>query len=202
MRVDHYGVHRIAGDIALLIQDNRIDHVLGVPLEYEVKVDTRRPCTHSIDLDLAEEGFISDDPLFQAMLPIPKIGPEKPLYLEDTADNRRLIQELGRLTTPGSFSILQPFWIVKQQWLQETNIQPLAIYGVGLNNAQQLLRLMDVGLVSQRRLIVLGPGLMAIGERGVRITTSVSLEEVQSLPLEKIGAWALKQHMLGKWRRP
>jgi len=206
IHVDHYGLHRIEGDIALLVQQGRVDHVLGVHLDLQVSVNTRRACTHQIDLGAAAHNPIldqyRDDPLFRAMLPIPKGENEKPLFLEETVKNKLLVHQLAALSSPGSFSILQPFWIARPEavasWLRETNIQPLVLYGPKLQHAQQLGRVIDAGIFSPRRLIILGSRHTIVGDRVERTEPQVQIEDLKDVNLEAAGAWALRQHMLIK----
>lgn len=201
IHVDHYGIHRTEGDIALLVQQGRVDHVLGVNMTFDVRVRTRRPCTHNINLENAVNDPILDqyreDPLFQAMLPLPKRGPEKPLFLEDTDENRQRVQILAALTSKAG---IHPFWIARpeliSQWLAETNVQPIVLFGPRIEHHRQLGRVLDAATFSQRRLIVLGPRHTVTGGLAEHVTSQFRLDH--DVDLAAVGAWALKQHMLGK----
>jgi hypothetical protein len=199
--VDHYGLHWLEGGIALLVQQDRVSHVLGVHMNFDVKVRTRRPCTHNIDLDSAVNDPIldeyRDDPLFQAMLPVPKRGPEKPLFLEDTDENRQRVQLLTALSSKAS---VHPFWIARpeviSQWLNETNVQPVVLFGPRIEHHRQLSRVLDAGTFSRRQLVVLGPRHTVTGGAAEHVTSRFRLDH--DTDLAAAGAWALKQHMLGK----
>lgn len=201
LHLDHYGLHRTEGDIALLIQQDRVDHILGVHFAVAVQVRQRRPCSHRIDLTLgAYHALLADrvdDALFQAMLPIPHGDGSRPLFMEDTANNRALVQRLAKLTSPGSFSIMFPVWMAKPDWLRETNIQPLVVHGVKMESVKQLERLLVAGTYSPRRLIVLGERTTILGDRADRVSTTLTAEALQDINLEAVGAYALRQHMQG-----
>ncbi|TIS85670.1 MAG: hypothetical protein E5W88_25400, partial [Mesorhizobium sp.] len=83
------------GDIALLVQQDRVDHILGVQMGFDVKVVPPRRhtfgCPHNISLDAAIDHELPDDPLVQAFLPIPKQLGEKALFVEDTVENKQLV---------------------------------------------------------------------------------------------------------------
>lgn len=206
IHIEHYGLHRVEGDIPLLVQQDRVDHVLGIHMDFEVQVRLRRPCTHQIDLDAAEYHPILDrfanDSLFQTMLPIPRVAPSRPLYIEETPVAAALLRQLVRLTSPGSFSVMVPFWTnrphVHGQVLRETNLQPLILHGFRLEHAAPLAKVMEAAVFSPRPLIILGTrDTTPILGRAERITTSVTLQDLEGVNMEGVGAWALRQHMLG-----
>lgn len=200
--VPHYGLHMMEGDIALLVQQNRVDNVTGVHIDLNVSVNLRQPCSHLIDLTGARCDdelltFLGEE-LFRAMLPLPRESHDKTLFLEDTHEHRLLVNRLADLTSPGSFAVLRPFWMAQPRWLNETNIQPLALHGVELHKTLQFGRWLMAAEFSPRRLIMLGPSLMTVGERAKRITTSMSADHFDGLDLEAFGAWALQQRMMGR----
>lgn len=203
---DRYGLHRIEGDIALLVQQGSVDHALGIGMEFKVRVRKTRACTHKIDLTAAEDHDIlhrfRDDPLFRAMLPVPRDEYERPIFLEDTVENKMLVQRLGDLSSPGSFSILFPFWMARPEKLflilQETNVQPLALHSPRIEHSVQISRILDAALHSNRRLILLGSPYTPLGSKAERVVSDVTLDDLDGINLEAAGAWALKQHMLGR----
>ena len=94
-----------------------------------------------------------------------------------------------------------PFWTQGPrghgQVLYETNLQPLILYGLRLEHASGLAKVMEASMVSPRRLIIIGAkSTTPILGRAERVETAVSLEDIEGLDLEAIGAWALRQHML------
>ena len=199
-RLAHYGLHRMEGDIALLVQQNRQDNVLGIPLDVDVKIAIRRPCTHQIDINdtlAGAEDF--DDPLFHAMLPFPKISGEPTLVLDQTPTNEILVNQLLELTSPNSFGTIFPFWIKRPEWyglvLRETNIQPLVITQLGGDRVLPATNLANGAYHSPRRLIILAPPRMVLGPNVQRIETKLVPQDLQGWDLRAVGAGALRQHM-------
>lgn len=205
MIIDHYGLHRTEGGIPLLVQQGRIDHVLGIDMDFGIRVRIRRPCTHRINLDEAEGHSIldkyADDPLFQAMLPLPHEQLTKPLFIEQTPESLELLTLLSRLTSPGTFTIMVPFWTqrpeVHARTLWETNIQPLILHGFRLEHASALHKVIEVATLSPRRLILLGERRTTpnVGLAD-RVNTGVRIDDLRDVALEAVGAYALKTHML------
>ena len=204
IRLDHFGLHRVDGGIPILVQQGRVDHVLGIHMTFEVQVNHRRVCTHNIDLeDACNHSLLerfADDPLLQAMLPLPRKD-RKPLFLEETPTTRAVMAELTRLTSPGTYNIMVPFWAQKPhvigRMLEETNIQPLILHGFRLDHGQALSRVMAAAEFSPRQLIIFGQrqSTPTVG-LAKRIETALTPEDIEHVPLEAVGAWALREHML------
>ena len=135
------------------------------------------------------------------MLPIPKEFGDPTLFLEDTPDNIATVAELLRLST-AKRSELRPLWasaptLVAAQ-LQLTNLAPLVLYGYDVNHMLRFQRIIQASLYSPRRLIILGPRSMVLRDGVERIQNTLKVEAVRELPLEAIGAYHLKEHMLRK----
>ncbi len=198
---DRYGVHWIEGDIALLVQHGKVDHVLGVPMHYEATVKLPRQgfkCPHDIRIEDAKEGNLPDDPLVRAMLPVPKEMGDKIVFVEENENNKKLVSELLRLSSTSKNEI-QAMWMfaphVIAAQLRMTNLSPLVLFGYtpGLNF--KIRKILDMAYYSPRKLILIGPAYAVLTTGVARCKTNLKVEDVQDLPLEAIGAWHLKQYM-------
>lgn len=204
IQVAHYGLHWMEGDIALLVQRDRVDHILGVNMDFDVKVVPPRKhtfgCPHDIQLGSTNDSELPDDPLVQAFLPIPKQLGEKALFVEDTVDNKRLVHELLRLSSPTASAGMVPLWMYRSEvqavLLNLTNIQPLVVFGYRPELQMSLSKLLEAAMFSPRRLIFMGPQWTVLRQEAERIKTTVTHNDVAYLPLEQIGASYLRSRMM------
>ncbi|TIU40231.1 MAG: hypothetical protein E5W26_10945 [Mesorhizobium sp.] len=192
------------GDIALLVQRDRVDHILGVQMNFDVKVVPPRKhtfgCPHDIQLDNRFEMDMPVDPVVQAFLPIPKQLGEKALFIEDTVENKRLVHELLRLSSPTASAAMVPLWMYRSEvqavLLNLTNIQPLIVFGYRPELQMSLSKLLEAAMFSPRRLIFMGPAWTVLRQEAQRIKTTITVDDVAHLPLEQIGAARLRQRMM------
>lgn len=199
MIVNHYGLHWADGDIGLLVQQNRVDHILGVKFEIPVTVRSPRQglsCPHDIKLDQAEPASLPDDPLIQAMLPLPKQFGDKAVVLEDTLSNKTLVNELLRLCGGGA---MFPLWAaapeVTHARLHLTNVSPLVLFGYEPHYQPTISKLLEASFFAPRRLVYLAPSWAVLREEAERISTSLTKKDVEALPLEQSGAHMLRERM-------
>lgn len=204
LTLDHYGLHWLEGDIGILVQDRKVDHVLGIQMDFDVAVKLPRKglvCPHNINLSEAVCVPIPDDPLVTAMTPLPKEFGEPGLFLNDTNENKALVRELLRLSSSRP-SEMRPLWASEPQvvasQLQLTNLAPLVLFGYNDFYMHRFQKIVEASFYSPRRLIFLGPWNTVLRPELVRHRPSISVEDIQSLPLEQIGADLLKKQMLRK----
>ncbi|RWB08733.1 MAG: hypothetical protein EOQ39_19030 [Mesorhizobium sp.] len=203
MIVPHFGLHWMEGDIALLVQQGRVDHILGVQMDFDVKVVPPRrhafTCPHDISLGQTVSRELPDDPLVNAFLPIPKDLGEKALFVGDTVANKTLVNELLRLSSPKATTLV-PLWMYRPEvfttLLNLTNLQPLVVFGYRNELQMALSKLLEAAMFSPRRLIFMGPQWTVLRQEAERVHTSVQIEHVDHLPLEQIGAARLRQRMM------
>lgn len=198
MRLDHYGLHYLEGDIALLVQETGVSHVLGFPMDFPVEVRKQRRgvnCPHRINLDEAEEFALPEDELVRAMLPVPKAFGDPIIHIEDQPKLMFYLKELFRLS---SSSTLLPMWTVEPAVLgpmmQVTNVAPIIVYGYHIDHQVRLNKIIEAGTYARRQLIVVGPKSMVLRSDVKRISAEV--HDLSGIPLERAGAWHLKQRML------
>lgn len=198
MHLDHYGLHWMEGDIALLVQQDRVDHVLGIPMEFPVDVKNRVrkiwQCPHNINLDDAVQGDLPDCELVRAMLPVPKTPGELNLFVDEK--HFGYVKNLLRLSSAKDEQY--PVWMMEPKVadarLYLTNLSPLIVFGYNPHQAQRLHQLIQQAAYCPRRLIFIGPESVVLRPEMKRV-------EVNPVPLPdnlpQIGAWHLKQRMLG-----
>lgn len=195
--VNHFGVHFTDSGVGYLVQQDDVQHVLDIPLDIEVTV--RKPrrsfsCSHAISLQGATEAPCPDTPLVRAFLPLPKQPGDRPIFLKDTPENQRLVQQLLRLSSPTSTSATMiPLWLMKEgvisDYLRLTNIQPLVLFGFSGKLQSRLNKILEFSTLAERRLVVMLPDPF-IRVRTDAIEPDVTDRDIIDLPLEGIGAQA------------
>ncbi len=203
INLDSYGLHWVEGNIGLLVQQDTVDHVLGIPMSFPVTVKPMRQrlyCPHNINLYDAEEGELPDDPLVQAMLPLPREFGSPVPFVVDNQENRQYVKDLLRLS---SSEQMVSFWAARPDYmgpqLSITNLAPFVLFGYSEPQIQWYHQLIQMGYYSTRRLILVGPENAVLRSQVQRI--KFKPEAIGHLPLERIGAWHLKQRMLGNVNR-
>lgn len=204
IHLDHYGLHWLDGGIALLVQQNKVDHVMGIHMEFPVEVKRHRQgqtCPHDIRLEDAEFGELPDNELVRAMLPVPKAFGDPVIFVEQTPANSQYVNQLLRLSTSKH---MVPLWSAREELLgpqlQVTNLAPLVIFGYDVHRQILFNKVIEMGYYSPRQLILLAPKYTVLRPEVKRV--EITPTDLSSLPLEKIGAWHLKERMLGHADEP
>lgn len=195
INLDHFGLHRTESGIPLLVQQDRVDHVLDVDMNVEARVHRARrtlKCPHKIDLAQRRSEKLPDEPLVELFLPGAAPGPGEVVFMEDTNHTQEVVRQLIRLSSPtAATSALQPLWLFKanlvHDLLQLTNLQPLVVYGFRQDMAGRLSKIIEAAAIAPRRLVVLLPALQLTARPKV-MTTKLDPKGIESLPLEMIGA--------------
>lgn len=150
-------------------------------------------CPHEIRM--SEERLEAlEDPLFQVMLPLPQSGAV--FYLNDAQDEMQpLISELGRLSALQEPA--RPLWSFNPKTLprlqQLTNLAPLVITQCTTSHQAVIDQLAMTMRYYPRTVILTGQRNVVASRPIRRITTELTLEQVQAMPLEKIGAAQLRR---------
>lgn len=203
--VTSFGLHWMEGDIAFLAQQGQTDHLLGVDLQLEVKVSLpvrRIMCPHRIILDEAEDRSLPPHPLVRAFLPIPKKLNERIVFIEDNPRNQQLVNTLARLSSPADSMVVQPIWMRTPKYITAqmhlTNVQPLVLHGHSNHTQALFQKIASTALFTPRRLVMMAPKWVAIRTpNSIFIDTAdLSVKELEGLPLERIGAHAVRSRML------
>ncbi len=203
--VHSFGLHWMEGDIAFLAQQGQTDHVLGVDLQLDVKVSLplrKLQCPHRIDLERAEDRALPPHPLVWAFLPIPKPLNERIVFIEDNPRNQQLVNVLARLSSPVDTMVVQPIWVRTPKFISAqmhlTNVQPLVLHGHSMHTQPLFEKIASTALFTPRRLIMMAPKWVAIRTPNSIFydTADLSPKELEGLPLERIGAHALRSRML------
>lgn len=204
MTFQSYGLHWIEGDIALLVQQTKIDHITGADLELDFKVHfphKRLICPHRIDLSDRVEMDLPDHPLVRAFRPLPRAIDDPIIVIDDNQHNKLLVSQLSRLASPSEVISIQPIWLfnpsLMSSQLMLTNIQPLVVFGHNISMQDRYYRTADAAFHLPRRLVMMAPKWVSYRlPNALWIDTDdLSLEEVRSLPLEQIGAQILYDRM-------
>ncbi len=213
--VTHYGLHTTPEGVAYLHQGRKASNFISMKQlsPYEVVTKRSRLCPHLINPastvpDRAHwELFLRmfDDPLVQAMLPIPKSRNALIPYLSDPQGE--LVMDFVMLSRMGGpvYPVVLPIGkLPKNTILEEltlTNVLPLVLTNVQTSD-QSLVN--DLALESRtlpRKLIFSGDDHLVIRNPLVRVSTSLwdlDRVELQSLNMETIGAAVLRRHARGE----
>jgi hypothetical protein len=203
--VDHYGLHWDKS-IAWLHQGRGAANFLGVNQKSPFAVTDAGMCNHLIPaaapipdkLQWAEFMKIINDPLVQAMLPIPNGGG---YFIADPYDDLSLyLTNLARLSSPIK-PIVKPMWTITsnqlQKALRETNVQPLVLSQATAKDQKILSEVAKMINYSPRTVIVTGAAELVVPGPMQRITTGVremNIHDLMTLPLENLGATILRRY--------
>lgn len=204
---EYFGIHWIES-IAWLVQDRDSVNFVGL----RQKCPLKKPggdCPHQVptdDIDPTKEQWdtfmeIADDPLVQAMLPIPHPADDKTFFIEDAGNNlSNTLITLSRLTSP-TVTAVRPMWMLRKSIIRKelvsTNIQPLVVTGTIPRNRAMFEMLVEYSLFTPRTLVVTGAPEIVIPPQMKRISTAIDRDQatrLAELPLERIGAAIIKQH--------
>lgn len=203
--VHSYGLHWLEGDIAYLVQQDQVDHILDVELNMDVKVVfpvRKLQCPHYIRLETAEDQTLPPHPLIRAFLPLPKKLNERITFIEDTPRNQQLVNILSRLSSPVNTLAVQPVWMYTLKFISAqlhlTNVQPLVLHGHSMHTQTMFEKIASTALFTPRRLVMMAPKWVALRTPNSIFydTKDLSVTELEGLPLERIGAHALRSRMM------
>ncbi|WP_273860705.1 hypothetical protein [Photobacterium sp. GSS17] len=207
-RLDYSGIHEING-LRYLFQANCPEGWSYVGLRTNTQHTTRhlKNCTHLV---VPSMGFrpvshaywqtfqeLANDPLVQAMLPIPKAGKKGTgIYYLDESELPRSLDALAcleRMSSP-SHRCVRSWWgsrptsLVKE--LGYTNLHPLIIYNIQQSDIQAVRRLVQDAESLPRTLIIVGRDLI-FDQRVTNLHTHLNkqpLDDLIAMPWEQIGA--------------
>ena len=203
--VNSFGLHWMEGDIAFLVQQGQIDHVLDVDLTIDVQVmlpKRKLQCPHNVRLEIASDLSLPPHPLVWAFCPLPKPLNDRIVVIEETEKNRLLVNQLLRLSSPSGSLSIQPIWMYTPAFISAqltlTNIQPLVLTGHTVHHQPAFEKIAASSLYMPRRLVIMAPKWAAsrMANTAFCETDTLSVKELEVLPLEAIGAHILRQRML------
>lgn len=215
-QVPHFGILEDADGIRHLYQNLCPDGFNYVGVRDNITQSARGlkfPCSHAI---VATLGFrkvssakwslfqeLLTDPLVEAMLPIPKQGAGVHYLVDNghTENLREYLACLENLNTPMIKSII-PFWSVNwaqfKRMINSTNIHPLILTGVNIEDAPTVNKFFELAKVSPRTLIITGADDVILAPDIPRIEFTVhhkiSLCNLISLHMEHMGVEVVRRY--------
>lgn len=223
--VSHFGVHRTSS-LSFLLQGGGNEQnawSMGVRSPFVVTSRRSKPCNHNIQLNMTvdEEHLetffrIAESPLVRAMLPFPREHGSRGYAFMKDHDDRNLdiaMLSLSRLSSPIK-NIIYPIWAESLVWLRNevniTNVQPLVLTGVNATHHGIIDKLSDLLFTSPRTVVLSCEEKIFIDTSRIRMIETGDLSEqvddLLSLPLEKIGGYLLRLFMRNqleeKWCKP
>jgi hypothetical protein len=142
-----------------------------------------------------------DDPLVQAMLPLPKLVGQKSFFISDRSDTLSIyLSCLSRLSSPIQ-SVVRPFWMMDkkdvEKQMNRSNIQPWVITSASSKNQTRITELLQAADLFPRTLIITGSDDLVLQKTTQRIKTKIQdvpLQDLLTLPLESIGAAVIRKY--------
>lgn len=208
LQAEHFGI-LVNEQIPWLLQGTGGQNALGLRSPCPILPPARVSCGHSISLELPPPSptdwgkfrSIWRDPLIQAMLPVPQLG-SRGFFLVDESDqlSTRLVA-LARLTSPTT-QVVQPIWMTTsgdfKRAIRQTNIQPLVMTQVSVRDQRRVSH-MARGAVYHPRTLILTGGVDVLAPSPLRRISSdllsLSAEDLNAMPLERIGAEIIRRQL-------
>lgn len=186
-----YGIHW-AGGVAFLLQRAGITNALGVDIPAPFKIHDRAHCPHHIVLEQAPRHPQQDDPLFQAMSPLPGNG----VFM--TRARPDLVQLLTRLCSPTE-DLCTPLWYLQlnqiKARLKQTNCAPVVLTGVRMQDIAMIEKIVDLAPAGHRRIILVVEDWFPVLRGVTTLETQIS-EIIAPHTLYASGASMLMEYML------
>lgn len=206
-QVDYYGLHW-DGPVAWLLQGRGTNNFVGLKAQAPFG-GARGMCNHLIPAAAPKPDRIHwqrflevyDDPLVQAMLPVPRSLGENAFYVEDSyGDLVSQLSTLSRLSSPIK-PIVCPIWSMRVKDIQtemtRTNIQPLVLIQADSKSQEVVDTVVNLSRLLPRTVIVVGSNEPVVQSPMKRIYTRIrdfDLQDLLALPFENIGAEVLRRY--------
>lgn len=215
--IDCYGLHRVDDDIAFLEQEKGGSNAVGLAVKspFKVTFPRHRHCNHRIPLaapvpevsHVAVFQKIYDDPVVQAMLPIPHEG-IKVFYVNDPTDALAYhLVSLAKLSNPVR-SVVNPVWgftslnpIIDD--MKTTNVQPLVLTHFKAKDTEMLGKIAAASAYAPRVVICTGAADVVMVPKAMRIETKLldfPALELLGIDMVSIGAWLIRAWMRKEWK--
>lgn len=204
---DNYGVHW-DGSVAWLVQGRKGNNFVGIKQQCPFVVNGGM-CNHLVPAaapvpdKLHWEAFMNvfQDPLVQAMLPIPKDPGQNVFFIEDPHnDLTHYLATLSRLSSPIK-SIIRPAWMMKAKQLEKeltaSNIQPLVLAQANQQCQAVVDLVAQMSMFSPRTVLITGSSEVVASPPIQRIKSDIrsfDLSDLMTLPMENLGAALLRRH--------
>lgn len=211
--IGHYGLHIADDSIAYLHQGkSSASNFLGLKRmsPFQSRPEGAKACPHLINpfgpapdrVHLDEFCKLYPDNLFQQMLPVPKERFARIPYFNDPNNDLSMtFMILGKLCSP-LVNIVQPYRALTERSILDklalTNLAPLVLTGITTEDQASINKLVKEAQLRPRRLILAGDPMLVVREPMVRMTTimwEVDNHELVQLPMEQLGAMALRRHV-------
>jgi len=215
--VSHYGIHW-SRDIAFLMQGRGGSNAIGLkekaPFEVQLPNKTKH-CNHQIPLanpvpnDYHWEYFLQllEDPLTQAMLPVPKEDGGCHFVSDPKDDLMLILVMLSRMSSP-IYPCVVPIWTITAEAavaeLQQINVQPFVLVKIEAKHATMAGQVAKAAVYHPRRLILAGRPDTVLPPVVKRIDTQLDkgkydINDVMGLPWESLGAATVRKYMRKEW---
>lgn len=143
---------------------------------------------------------ILQDPLVQAMLPVPHREGERAYFVDDPYDDLSLyLTCLSRLSSP-ILSVVRPGWLIRaneiEKQLLTTNIQPWVIPQVTTKDQNLVNAIAKISNYVPRTVVLSGHTEVVVSAPMRRIRTNirdVNIEDLVTMPLEMIGSTLIRR---------
>ena len=207
--VSHYGIHWAPNGIAFLMQGRGGTNAVGLKEKppFEVRLPTGKHCNHQIPLAIPVPHDVHwlylqqllDDPLVQAMLPIPKTDGGC-YFIADEANEPYLVllSKLSSPIYPCVVPVTTPTPEAIIQELQQTNVQPFSVTRLEAKHSSLIGQVAKSATYLPRKLVMCGQKDVVLPPVVMRIETKLDafdMNDLVSLPWEGLGATIVRKFM-------
>lgn len=210
-QVSNYGVHETDEGVQYLHQGStRSANFIGLSAMSPFEVTTQKACPHMINSSTPMpdrehwKGFMElyKDPLLKQFLPLPRTNHDFVPFVVDA--DEMLLFLLSKMASP-VYPLVHQFQKYSMKRFESdmglTNIAPLVLTNLKHEHQEQMEYMAKLAKRSVRKLILSGEQHMVITEPMKRVTTwlmDVPTEKLYSLPMENLGAVALRRWARGE----
>jgi len=203
---DHYGLFW-EGPVAWLLQGRGGNNFAGLKAQCPYRAP-KGMCNHLIPVAapipdrIHWEKFLGiiNDPLVQALLPIPQPAGKNSFYVDDPyGDLAYYLSNLSRLSSPIQ-PIVRPAWSLKardlERELSTTNVQPLIVVKTEPGDQAIVDTIGELSTFTPRTVVLTGSDAVVVQPPMQRIRTEIrnhGLEDIMTLPLENLGAAVIRR---------
>lgn len=214
-----FGLHETSEGVKFLHQGNKKSYnFIGLrqpsPFKVEIKAGAKRSaCPHLINANSPMPDRVHwdlflkiySDEFARKFLPIPRHRSELVPFLPDpNNDKHMLLLLLSKFSSP-IYPVIKRFDSISIQYLEEdlniSNLTPLVLTDIETKDQLMMEQAAHIARRSPRRLILVGDPRMVIRDPIARYVTYVDgldQDELFSLPMEHLGAVALRRYCRGE----
>ena len=211
--VTYHGLHLTEEGVWYLHQNNKACNFITLKQPSPFKVIASERCPHAIDPNtpMPDQAHwklfleLYSDEFTKTFLPVPRARQDLIPFLPDANNDKQMfLLLLSRFSSP-IHPVVVRFDKLNNRAIEEqlglTNLAPLILTNIETKDQKDMEIVAGIARRSPRRLILVGDSRMVIREPMIRMQTYVEdipEDEMYSLPMEKLGAVAMRRFARGE----